>query len=417
MPVRIDNDDKENIMKKILIVLTALLCAVLLQTAAFANENAAAYLNEYYGISFTGDTVSAEEFNAALAALGADPVDAQTLTLADAVIGAVRLANLEELALAYAGNADRILKDEEVKVDKAYAPYVAIALDQDLVDDDDNFSGALSAQRAAKMLYRAAEISGKGRHYIGRIDDDEILSELQTTLSAATIFDDDTLSNAGIEILVQGATTGYSMKYAGYDARFLEENTLRYGHDNPTHVMQLVALMKAAGMDAYVQIEPKVSVYEYMLDWGEPSEPTPTYAVREIDGRYFAFAIEFDMALEFDTAADKEAFHDLVETYAKKYDNIVDENGVPTKPLLASSWWQPLYFSTTGMKNTEFKPLVDNVIAYEGDSYSIHSFSLEENSEAVAEAVAKIDPELVVTPRTITVNPAFYRYITGEDHQ
>lgn len=404
--------------KKLFVLLTALLCVVLFQSAAMAKENAAEYLSEYYGITFTGDNVSAEEFNNALSALGAEPLsDVESLTVEDAVIGAVRVANMEELALAYAGNAEKILADEEVRVEEKYAPYVAIALDQDLVDDDDNFSGPLTARRAARMLYRAAEISGKGRHYIGRVSDDEILPELQSTLSAMAIFDDDTLSNAGIEILVQGATTGYSMKYSGYDARFLEENTLRYGHSDPTHAMQLVALMKAENLDAYVQIEPKVSVYEYMLDWGEPSDPTPTYAVHEMDDRYFAFAIEYDMALEFDSPAEKEKFHDLIETYAKKYDNIVDEDGNPTKPLLASSWWQPLYYSTTGMKNAEFKELVDNVIAYEGDTYSIHSFSVPEDSDAVAEAAKSVDANLTVTPRTITVNPAFYRYITGEDHQ
>lgn len=404
--------------KKLFVLLTALLCVVLFQSAAMAKENAAEYLSEYYGITFTGDNVSAEEFNNALSALGAEPLtDVESLTVEDAVIGAVRVANMEELALAYAGNAGKILDDEEVRVDEKYVPYVAIALDQDLVDDDDNFSGPLTARRAARMLYRAAEISGKGRHYIGRVSDDEILPELQSTLSAMAIFDDDTLSNAGIEILVQGATTGYSMKYSGYDARFLEENTLRYGHSDPTHAMQLVALMKAENLDAYVQIEPKVSVYEYMLDWGEPSEPTPTYAVHEMDDRYFAFAIEYDMALEFDSAAKKEEFHDLIETYAKKYDNIVDADGNPTKPLLTSSWWQPLYYSTTGMKNVEFKELVDNVIAYEGDTYSIHSFSVVEDSDAVAEAVKSVDANLTVTPRTIIVNPAFYRYITGEDHQ
>lgn len=404
--------------KKLFVLLTALLCVVLFQSAAMAKENAAEYLSEYYGITFTGDNVSVEEFNNALTALGAEPLtDVESLTVEDAVIGAVRVANMEELALAYAGNAGKILDDEEVRVDEKYAPYVAIALDQDLVDDDDNFSGPLTARRAAGMLYRAAEISGKGRHYIGRVSDDEILPELQSTLSAMAIFDDDTLSNAGIEILVQGATTGYSMKYSGYDARFLEENTLRYGHSDPTHAMQLVALMKAENLDAYVQIEPKVSVYEYMLDWGEPSDPTPTYAVHEMDDRYFAFAIEYDMALEFDSPAEKEKFHDLIETYAKKYDNIVDEDGNPTKPLLTSSWWQPLYYSTTGMKNAEFKELVDNVIAYEGDTYSIHSFSVPEDSDAVAEAAKSVDANLTVTPRTIIVNPAFYRYITGEDHQ
>lgn len=403
--------------KKLFVVLTALLCLVLIRTSAMARENAAAYLESYYGISFAGNNVSAEDFNAALIALGADPLDSDTLTLADAAVGAVRLANMEELALAYAGKADAILADEEVRVDEKYVPYVAIALEQELVDDDDNFNGPVSARSAAKLLYRAAEISGKGRNYIGKVSDDDILVRLRSEFNGLAIFDYEALSDAGIEILANGATTGYSMKYAGFDARFMEENTLRYGHDSADHIMQLIGLLKAEGIDAYVQMEPKVSVYEYMLDWGEPSVPTPTYEVRKVDDRYFAFAIEFDVALEFDSIAEKESFHGLIETYAKKYDDIVDADGNPTKPLLTSSWWQPLYFSSTGMENAEFKPLVDNVVTYEDSAYSIHSFSVPENSEAVAEAVNSIDEDLVVTPRTIIVNPAFYRYITGEDYQ
>lgn len=197
--------------KKLFIVLIALLCAMMLQTAALAKENAAAYLEAYYGIHFENDNITADEFNAALTALGVETLDVETLTLSDAVIGAVRLAGLEELALAYAPNAGRILADEEVRVDEKYAPYVAIALDQDLVDDDDNINGPLSARSAAKLLYRAAEISGKGRHYIGRLSDDEFLPKLQAALSSMSIFDDARLSDAGIEILVSEATTGYSM--------------------------------------------------------------------------------------------------------------------------------------------------------------------------------------------------------------
>ena len=140
--------------KKLVFILTALLCLVLFQTSAMAKENAAAYLEEYYGITFAGDNVSVEDFNAALTALGADPLDVETLTLADAAIGAVQLADMEDLALAYAGKADMILADEEVHVDEKHAPYVAIALEQDLVDDDDNFSGPLSARSAA--LHRSA---------------------------------------------------------------------------------------------------------------------------------------------------------------------------------------------------------------------------------------------------------------------
>ena len=62
------------------------------------------------------------------------------------------------------------------------------------------------------------------------------------------IFDDEQLTELGTEIVLRGATTGYNLKYAGYDARFLEEYTLKYGHSDYTHALQLVALLDSEGI-------------------------------------------------------------------------------------------------------------------------------------------------------------------------
>ena len=407
---------------RLFVVLAVVLCTIILCSGAFANENAAVYLKEYFGVTFD-EAVSAEAFNAALAAMGAEPLEGETFTLADAVVGAVRLAGMEELAKTYASEAApdkaaKILAEEHISVEEVYQPYVACALDLDLVSDDEDFSGPVSAETAATLLYRAAEISGKGRHYFGRLSDDDILTGARSALDSDFNFDDLTLSAAGINILVREATTGYSMKYTDYDARFIEENTLRYGHDDITHLLQLLALLKSEDFDAYVQIEPKVSVYEYMPEWGLPKSDTPTYAVKEIlEGRYFAFAMEYELALEFDTAEEKDKFHGLIEAYAKKYDDRVDADGNVIKDLLYSSWWQPLYYSITEMDGDTYEALTDNVVMSEDSSFSIHSFSVNDNTAAVAEAVKEIAPELNVENRTIYVNPAFYRYITGSDHQ
>ncbi len=403
--------------KNLFVILLAVMCLVFVQTSVWAEENAAEYLKEYFDIAFEGE-VTAEAYNDALAAMGADELETDTLTLADAIVGAVRLADMEELSVVYKDVIDRVQAGIELPVDASYTPYIYFAIMQDWIADDADLTGPVSADDAAVLLYRAAELSGKGRHYIGRLSDNDILQKLQSFMSGITIFDDETLSNAGIQIILDKATTGFSLKYAGYDARFLEEKTIRYGHDSIPHILQLTALLKSGDMDAYVQVEPKVSVYEYLLDWGTPGDPTPTYMVEEVEeGRYFAFALEFELVLEFDSTAQKEGFHSIVETYAKKYDSCFDEDGNPVKPLLADSFWQPLYYSTTGMENEEYKEVTDNVISFEGDTYAIHSFSLAENSEAVAQAAASVDADLVVTPRTVIVNPAFYRYITGEDYQ
>ena len=155
-----------------------------------------------------------------------------------------------------------------------------------------------------------------------------------------------------------------------------------------------------------------------MPDWGDPGEPTPTYVVREVgEGRYLTYALEYDLMLEFNTPEEKEAFHQIIETYAKKYDDSVDEDGNVTEKLLYESFWQPLYSSHTEMENEEYVALVDNVIYSSDGNYSIHSYSLPEAAEDVAAVVTEKAPDLVCNPVTVYTNPAFYRYMTGEDHQ
>ena len=409
-------------MKKVLVALCLVLSlCVVMSCAALADAREAEYLNVKYGIADFGAQADLESFNAALEALGAEPVEAETLTLADATVAAVRLAGMEELALSYIHDdapqkAAEVLAAENVSVADEYAPYVACALDLDLVDDDADFAAAPSGEVADEMLYRAAEIAGKARRYVGRVDDDDILPRLNAVLSTMIIFDNEKLSDLGSEIVLSGAATGYNLKYDGYDANFLPEYTLKYGHSDLRHALQLVALLDSEGFDAYIQIEPKVSVYEYMIEWGEPGEPTSTYAVRQVsDDRYLAYAAEYDMLLEFDTVEEKEAFHALVETYAKRYDDSYDADGNLTEKLITGAWWQPLYSSTTVMQNDEFAEMVDNVVRFDG--YSIHPFSLPEGADAVAAVVADKEPELSVEPQTIYVNPAFYRYTLGTDHQ
>lgn len=411
-------------MNRLLKVLALALVLTLSMTVlAFAEEDRAAeYLAEYYNVNFEGE-VTVEAFNDALSALGAAPVEVETLTLADAVVAAIKVADMEQLAISYIHDdvpekAANVLAEEGVTVDEAYAPYVACALDLDLVDDDADFAAAVTAEQAAELLYDAAEMAGKGRHFIGRVSDDDILVNLRSALDSFIIFDNEQLTNLGTEIVLRGATTGYNLKYAGYDANFLEEYTLKYGHSSYTHAVQLIALMESEGYDAYIQIEPKVSVYEHLLEWGAPGAPTPTSATRQAtEDRWLTYAIEYDMMLEFETLEEKESFHQLIETYAKKYDESYDEEGNMVEKLISGAWWQPLYSSTVEMENEEFGLLYDNVVYDETGMYSIHPFSLPENTEAIAAVVAEVAPELSVSLVEIHVNPAFYRYITGTSHQ
>ena len=107
----------------------------------------------------------------------------------------------------------------------------------------------------------------------------------------------------------------------------------------------------------------------------------------------------------------------MIESYAKKYDDRVDENGEATAKLLAESWWQPLYSSLTVTNEGVFGELTDNVIYNSEGTYAIHSFTAPDQAAAVGDVVKEAAPELEANTVSMYVNPAFIRYMTGEDHQ
>ncbi len=394
---------------------------------AGADDKFTEYMSEYYHTApfEDGEDLDINSVNGTLEALGVEATADDTEE--EIIKGGIRAAGLEELALTYVNDdvpdkAARFFEKagltEEVAqydYDDEYLPYIACAIDMGLLDIDEEGS---AEELINHFLYRCAEAGGKARHYIGRVQDDDILEAVGSVLGSFTMFDNQELTDLGTTIVLEGAATGYNLKYEGYDAHFLADYTLKYGHSDYQHAVQLIGLLKSEGMDAYIQIEPKVSVYEYLLDWGDPGEPTPTYMVKQVtDDRYLCYAVEYDMMIEFDTKEDKEAFHGLIETYAKKYDDSFDADGNLVEKLLAGSWWQPLYSSTTEMENEEFGEMVDNIVYDKDGLYSIHPFSLPENCEKIAEVVAENAPDLEVSPVTIWVNPAFMRYTTGEDYQ
>ena len=378
-------------------------------------EKAEEYLLSYYGIE-PGQEITLESVNGMLKAVGGEPIKAEALSDGAVVEAGIKLAGLDELAQSYLNDAvpdkaAKVLEANGILTEEEYVPYVACAADLELYAADKPFD-------VESFLYRCLEIAGKGRHYLGRVTDADLMEEMRAVLDSMSIFDNWELDALGTELVMDGIVTGYGLKYAGYDARFLDAYTLKYSHSDYQHAIQLVGLLRSEGMDAYVQIEPKVSIYEYLKEWGTPAAPSPTYAVQQTDnGRYLCYSVEYDLMIEFDSADDKEKFHGLIETYAKKYDDRVDENGDVTAKLLAESWWQPLYSSGTPMRNGEFQEMIDNTIYDRTGKYSIHTFTLTEGADAVVDKVGEIAPELTMSPFKVYVNPAFVRYITGEDHQ
>lgn len=376
--------------------------------------NDAAYLKEYFGVTGLTGTVSWSAFNSALSKIGATPASPKgTLTPATAAKSLVAAANMTELALTYTA-------DEAAAACKRYgaiaaedAPYVACAIEMGLIPNSVNFTAALDGDTAAALLMNAVEAAGKGRNYIGFSNDPDIAQKLVSTWNSFTVFDDEALTALGVEIVKSGATTGYNLKYDGNAARFLSANTIQYGHDNITHAVQLMGLLNRAGLVARVQLEPKVSVYEYLLEWNNGKMPaaTPTYEVRQVsDDMYLAYAVEYDMQLEFSSQADRDAFDAIIETYAKKYDDNPELKG-----LIYGAWWQPLYSTKLPMPAPQYQQIYD-VVVRNGD-YTIHPFATAESLSAVQSKVASAASGMSVTPVKIWVDAAFYRYITGTSHQ
>lgn len=386
----------------------------------------AEYLKTYFDIAPFSAAVSRADFDAALAKLGGEKTDGDgSLTLAQAVKAAVELSGMKELALTYTAAvnpqkaAQRLTACGVTGVAEAYAPYVAAALDCSLAFAGWDFNAPLDASTASTLLMNAVEVSGRGRSYLGMASDSDIYAKLQSAWKTFGNFDDEKLSQLGADLVIAGASTGYNLKFDGYNANFLPEYTLQYGHSDITHAAQLLALLNGEGIDAKVALEPKTSIYEYMVEWGDPKGLTmsDTYEVKPIEGgRYLCYATEYDMKLEFNTLAEKNDFDRVVNAYAKKWLEKVDEEGIPTDSLLYGAWFQPLYTSSVPMADTEnFTLIKDNVIR--DGAYTIHPFSTVDGTAAIAKVVADKAPDLKVELSDLYVNSAFYRYLThtGED--
>jgi hypothetical protein len=386
-------------------------------------EDRASYLKQYFGISLTDGVTESQFVDALLKVQPATGLSelaptngSAPLTSLVAIRYAVIGANLEEVALVYGSEraSDTLTAANLASVDEEFAPYVAVALETGLLEPAlASVEGALAPEApvtvdlASALVMNAADHNGTSRSFIGYSSDPDIYGELINVYEELRLYDDEYLSNIGIAAVTNQVTTGYSLKDENYAARFLPDRTLRYGHSNITHMQQLLALLNNEGLIAKVQIEPKVSVYEYLLEWGEPpTEPSPTYEVRKIsDELYLAYAIEFDVALEFESAAAFGEFNGLIEQYAKK------NSGEEGKSLLLGSWWQPLYFAQVS-PGSEYVAIVDNVIRHEG--YSVHSFCLAEKAVEVLASFMALDAGMDIQQEDIWVDAPFYRYLNGE---
>lgn len=385
-----------------------------------SDETATAYLKTYFDVEFSGGQVDVGSFSAALKQVAGEeaPGIEGDLSWLSAVEAAVETADFAELALSYsAEKATERLAFYGIDVPGEAVPAAALAcaLDVALITSSEAkqaIAGEIfTVADAEQLLIRIAVANGDGRNYLGMASDPAIYGKIDQAWNSFLLFDDGKLSEVGREAVQQEITTGYGIKSAAYSARFLPELTLQYGHSEIKHAHQLIGLLNSERIDAKVQLEPKVSIYQYLLEWGPVPEATPTYEVKKYGDLYLVYAVEYDMQLEFNNQMGMKRFDEVIKNFAKKNEGNEEAIG-----LIADSWWQPLYSTTEAqMPAEDYHQIFDCVVT--NGMYSIHPFTMPADKEAVVEKLKALAGDLEVTPVERYCNTAFYNYLSGEDHQ
>ncbi len=378
------------------------------------------YLKVYFDVELPEGELDAATFSESLKKVAGEeaPEAEGDLTWASAVKAAVAAADYEELALSYPEEKTKERLGHygvDASAVEADGAYIACAMDVDLITADGGAHAAakdaLTRADAETLLMNIAQANGDGRNYLGMASDPDIYGKVDQMWNSFIIFDDGQLSQVGKTAVEQQITTGYGIKSSAYDARFLPELTLQYGHSDIKHAHQLIGLLNSENIDAKIQLEPKISIYQYLLEWGPVPDPTPTYEVKQFDDLYLVYAVEYDLKLEFNNTEDMLRFDQVIQDFAKK-----NEGNEEALGLIYGSWWQPLYSTTKAdMPGDAYHQIFDCVVT--NGMYSIHPFALPEDKDAVISQLKELAGELDVTPVERFCNTAFFSYLKGEDYQ
>ncbi|UKS28843.1 hypothetical protein LOZ80_07940 [Paenibacillus sp. HWE-109] len=338
-----------------------------------------------------------------------------SLTEQQAIFIAVKAAGLKELAYTY--------KEEKIKtaLAKVHIDYdgdhsfslqaaqeLAAAIDTNLLPTEwfSRFqtNAPASSSFVEDVLGKVIAFQGLDKNYIGTTTDADIFSKINKAWQTEDLITASDLRSVFDTALKQNLVTGYNLKDARFDAHFDPKLALTYGHSDIQHAIQLIGLLRSENIQAKVQLEPKTSAFIYLKEWGEPKQ-TDDYQVVQIEnGNYIAYAKEYDIEFEFDNAQQKDNFQKVILQYAKK--NSDDQTG-----LIYSSWWQPLYYSLTDIK--DYKVIANNKIS-KGHYYA-QSFSLNEKAADVESGIKKINPSLTVESYKFWVDEPFFHYLKGDD--
>ncbi|MDQ0873616.1 hypothetical protein QFZ77_002275 [Paenibacillus sp. V4I3] len=334
----------------------------------------------------------------------------QPLTQLQATFIALKASGLKELAYTYPKDKIKaalakvhIDYDQNNQLTLQAAQELAAAIDTGLVSSDFEADAPAGESFANELLGKILTFQGQYKHYIGTTSDDDIFRKINDTWRTEDLISSTELRAVFDEALKKNLVTGYNLKDSRFDANFDPKLSLTYGHSDITHAIQLIGLLRSENIQAKVQLEPKTSAFIYLKEWGEPTQSDDYQVVQIENGNFIAYAKEYDIEFEFENAEQKNKFQQVIFQYAKK--NSKDETG-----LIYSSWWQPLYYSLTDVK--DYKVIANNKVS-KGHYYA-QSFSLSDKSDDVVTGLKKINASMNVDSYKFWVDEPFYNYLLGD---
>lgn len=308
---------------------------------------------------------------------------------------AIEKLKLQELAKTYPKEKiEKSLKGyKNIKTESSEAlSHKAVLVDLNITSVE-----MLNKKNYSTITEYVSDFLDNNENSLGNISDKNIFEKVLVKWNDTFPAKDNLLLEKLNVALANGLMTGYNLKNINSYANFDKALSVSYGHNDITHAIQLIALLKSEGVDAKVQLEPKTSAFLHNPNWGTPNYD---HIILE-DGKIVVTPTEYDLKFQFANNNDKIKFTKLVDLYAKK--DSKDQEG-----LIYKSWWQP-FIQTDKIEG--YQMLISHLVK-NGD-FEANVLTLPKNSKAFVDFMKK-GSDLKVTTQEVWVNPAFYRFMEGD---
>lgn len=304
---------------------------------------------------------------------------------------AIESLNLSELAATYS-----VEKTEAATHGESTSQGDALLIDMGVLMVEDLADPATVSMKLDHFVTDQLDLS---EHYLGNVSDRNIVERIMMEWEESTVIQDEDVLATLNGLILSGYTTGYNVLNTDDLSNFDPNLLLRYGHSSIEHAVQLLYLMKSEGFDPKVQFIPKSSAFIFLPEWGEPPSSVVTFE----NGLMINVMVEYNIDFQFETTERRQAFMDLIDTFAKK--DSADEPG-----LIIDSWWQPFYRSYTAMDR--YEPISENILTI--GKYQADLAALTETAAEMATQFRSVSEIDSVETVEVWVNPAFFRYMNGD---